>query len=105
MSHEKGVHKNFTIFTEQESPVLKSLRGQGWNKVILYWKETPTQMFSCEYFKISTKNDFEEHLHTATSENNKNIVLGKTTNHNVRCMINIIYRLRKTKIGYVEYEI
>ena len=30
-------------------------------------KETPTQVFSCEYCKISKNTDFEEHLRTASS--------------------------------------
>ena len=60
-------------------------------------------MFSCKYCKISSNNGFEEHLHTATSENNKNIFLGKATNDHG--MINMNYWLRKTKTGYVEYEI
>ena len=30
--HKKGAHKNSTIFTGQESPVLKSRLGEGWNK-------------------------------------------------------------------------
>ena len=88
-SIKKGVSKNFTIFTGQESPVLKPLLRQGWNKVILYLEETPTQMFPCEYCKISSNNCFEEHRHTATSENNKNIFLRKATNHNDHYMINI----------------
>ena len=39
-------------------------------------------MFSCEYCKIFSNNCFEEHLHMATSENYKNIFLGKATRHN-----------------------
>ena len=38
-------------------------------------------MFRCEFCKISSNNCFEEHLHTATSENNKNTFLGKATDH------------------------
>ena len=34
------------------------------NKVL---KETPTQMFCCEYCKVSKNNYFEEHLRTAAS--------------------------------------
>ena len=71
MFHKKGVHKNSTIFTEQESPVLKSRLG----KVEI----NAAQMFSCEYCKIFSNNCFEEHLHMATSENYKNIFLGKAT--------------------------
>ena len=33
-------------------------------------KETPTQMFSCEYWKIFNNICFEEHLCTTSSENN-----------------------------------
>ena len=33
----------------------------------LYYKETPTQLFSCEYCEISKNTYFEEHLRTATS--------------------------------------
>ena len=31
-------------------------------------KETPTQMFSCEYWEISKNSYFEEHLRAAASE-------------------------------------
>ena len=34
----------------------------------LFWKETPTQLFSCEYCEIFKNTYFEEHLRTATSE-------------------------------------
>ena len=33
----------------------------------LYYKETPTQVFSCEYCEISWNTYFEEHLRTAAS--------------------------------------
>ena len=64
--HKKAVLKNFAIFSG--SPVLKSHLGRGCNKVAgrkglqLYWKEAPTQMFSCEYCKISNNTYFEEHI-------------------------------------------
>ena len=56
-SHQKccikeGIHKNSTVFTGKHlfsslfSPVLESLQ--------LYQKETPTQVFSCEYCEHST---------------------------------------------------
>ena len=77
-----------TLQLSQESPVLKSLLGQGRNKVILY-QETPTLMFSCEYCKISNNTCFEEHLRKATSENNKKRFLGKATGHNEHYMINM----------------
>ena len=44
---------------------LQTLRLQG---LQLYEKQTPTQTFSCEYFKIFQITYFEEHMHTATSE-------------------------------------
>ena len=31
----------------------------------LYYKETPPQVFSCEYCEIFKNIDFEEHLQTA----------------------------------------
>ena len=34
----------------------------------LYLKEAPTQMFSCEYFKILKNTYFEEPLWTAASK-------------------------------------
>ena len=34
----------------------------------LYQKETPTQVFSCEYYEISKSSYFEEHLWTAASD-------------------------------------
>ena len=59
MFHKKGVHKNSTIFTGQESPVLKSCLGQGWNKC-------STDVF---LWILNFLVSFEEHLQTATSEN------------------------------------
>ena len=32
-----------------------------------YWKETPIQMFSCEYWEIFKNTFFEKHLRTAAS--------------------------------------
>ena len=47
-------------------------------------------MFSCEYCKISNNTCFEEHLHTAASENNnKKRFLGKDTSYNDHYMINM----------------
>ena len=54
-------------------------------KYELYKKETPTQMFSCEYC-----NFFGECLQTAASgNNNKKSFLGKATGHNDHYMINL----------------
>ena len=53
-------------------------------------KETPTQMFSCEYCKIFNNICFEEHLCMTASENNdKKRFLGKATGHNDHYMINM----------------
>ena len=72
-----------------ESSLLKSLLGWGWNKEIL------TQMFSCEYCKISHSTCFEEHLCMAASENNK-IFLRNATCHNDHYMINMGGQRSKT---------
>ena len=53
-------------------------------------KKIPTEMFSCEYCKISNSTCFEEHLRTTASENNnKKRFLGKATSHNDHYMINM----------------
>ena len=36
-------------------------------KISQYLQETPTQVFSCEYYEISKNTYFEEHLQTAAS--------------------------------------
>ena len=56
-------------------------------------------MFSSEYSKNFSNNCFEEHLHTATSENYKNIFLGKATGHNDHYMINMGGQIQRPKIG------
>ena len=56
-------------------------------------------MFSCEYSEIFSNNCFEEYLHTATSENYKNIFLGKATGHNDHYMINMGGQIQRPKIG------
>ena len=46
----------------RKTPVLKSLFGkEPWKLVILLKKNTPTQMFSCEYCKVFKKILFKEH--------------------------------------------
>ena len=85
-SIKKNFQKNFAVFTA--IPVFKALVGQGWNKVT--GREAPTQIFSCEYCKISSNTCFEEHLRTTPCENNnKKRFLGKTTGHNDHYMINM----------------
>ena len=58
-------------------------------------KETPTQVFSCEYCKIFKNTYFEEHLRTAASgftgfrDFPSNIYLFKFNNRNIRKMCEI----------------
>ena len=66
MFYKKGFLKHFTIFTEKHLCWPASLQ--------LYLKETPTQVFSCEYYEIVKNIYFEEHLRTATLEDLKNIL-------------------------------
>ena len=61
-STKKGALKNFAVFTGKH--MCWSLFLLRFNK--LYQKETPTQVFSCEYFEIF-KAYFEEHLRRAAS--------------------------------------
>ena len=66
MFYKKGFLKHFTIFTEKHLCWPASLQ--------LYLKETPTQVFSSEYYEIVKNIYFEEHLRTATLEDLKNIL-------------------------------
>ena len=65
MFYKKGALKNFLIFTEK-TPVLFFflIKLQAFR---LYQKETPTQVFSCEYCEIFKSNYFEEHLRMTAS--------------------------------------
>ena len=54
---KKSFLKNFEYLQELFKIILQ-----------LHDKETPTQMFSCEYWKISKSTYLEEHLRTAASE-------------------------------------
>ena len=56
-SIKKPFRKNFEYLQELLKIILE-----------LYYKETPTQMLSCEYWKISKNTYLEEHLRTAASE-------------------------------------
>ena len=59
VSFKKAVLKNFAIFTGKQLL---------WNPFFqLYQKETPTEVFSCEYCEIFKNTYFEEHLQTAAS--------------------------------------
>ena len=63
VSFKKAVLKNFAIFTGKQL---------FWNPFFqLYQKETPTEVFSCEYCEIFKNTYFEEHLLTADSEGMK----------------------------------
>ena len=62
--NKKPVLKNFAIFKGKHlcwSLFLIKLQG-----LQLYLKDTPTQVFSCEYCEIFKKTYFEEYLQTAT---------------------------------------
>ena len=56
-SIKKPFRKNFEYLQELLKIILQ-----------LYYKETPTQMFSCKYWKISKNTYLEEHLCAAASE-------------------------------------
>ena len=80
-SMKKPVRKNFAIFTgttcvevsfgDEVEIKLQAVR------CVTLLKRDSTQMFSCEYYKISNNSCFEEHLRTAASENDKKDVLEK----------------------------
>ena len=44
----------------------------------LFKKETPTQMFSCEYCEIFKSTYFDEHLRTAASKEYKILIVTNT---------------------------
>ena len=78
---KKCVLKNFALLTGKK-PVLESL----FDKVAVlqpidFIKETPTQVFSCEYCEILKSIYFEKHLQTTAStlvifsQENNNVVL------------------------------
>ena len=65
----KAVLKNFAIFTGKYlcwSFFLIKLQD---SRPITLLKETPTQVFSCEYYNIFKNTYFEKHLPTAASVN------------------------------------
>ena len=73
-SKKKDAVKNFVILTEKQlgwSLFLKSCRTKG---LQLYWKETPTQLFSCEYFEIFKNTYFKKHLWTIASVNSRTVI-------------------------------
>ena len=63
MFSKTGVLKNFAIFTGKK-PVLKPLFGKvsGLKGCVFIQKETPTQVFFCEYYKIFKNSFFIEGL-------------------------------------------
>ena len=57
----------------------------------MLFKKTPTKIIFRGYCQISNNTCFEEHLGTATSENNdKKRFLGKATGDNDHYMINMV---------------
>ena len=62
--YKKTVRKNFAIF------IRKYLYWSPFSffQKRFYQKDTPTQVFSCEYSEISKNTYFEEHVRTAASE-------------------------------------
>ena len=53
--------KNFERFTGKHLP----------SGLQVYYKETPTQVFSCEYCEIFQNSYFEEHMQTTASDSYK----------------------------------
>ena len=53
--------KNFERFTGKHLP----------SGLQVYYKETPTQVFSCDFCKIFQNSYFEEHMQTTTSDSYK----------------------------------
>ena len=60
-SMKKGVHRNFTKFTG------KHLRQNLFQNFNFIKKETPVQVFSCEFCEISKNTFFTEHHWTIAS--------------------------------------
>ena len=60
----QSVLKNFSNFTGKKTPFLESLFNKvaGLKACIFNNKETPTQVFSCEYCEIFKNSFFIEHL-------------------------------------------
>ena len=81
MLFKKGVLKNFALFIGKHLwwslflihlQALRPVFPSYLNFIMqLYLKETPAQVFSCEYCKIFKNTYFEEHLRTAASIKNK----------------------------------
>ena len=71
MFHKKEVFVKIPQFSQDRDHLCWSLI---WDKVEI----NAAQMFSCEYCKIFNNNCFEEHLHTATSENYKKHISWKS---------------------------
>ena len=88
---KKAVRKNFAIFTRI------TCVGDPFGTRLL--KETPIQMLSCDYCKISNNTCFKEHLGMTASENSKKKrSLGKATSHNDHYMM-INMSIQRPKIG------
>ena len=72
-SIKKAVLKNFAIFTGKH--LCRSLFFIKLQALQLYQKETPTQVFFCEYCEIFKNTYFEKHLRTTASENTPTVML------------------------------
>ena len=72
MFHKKKVFIKIPQFSQDRNYLCWSLV---WGKVEIL---NAAQMFSCEYCKIFSNNCFEEHLHTATSDNYKKHISWKS---------------------------
>ena len=66
-SVKKSVLKNCSIFTGKHLCWTIFLTKLQARRSQLFWEETPTQVFSCEYCKILKKTFLAEHLRTTAS--------------------------------------
>ena len=74
-SLKKAIFKNFANFTRKHlSWSLFLMRLQGWD-LQLYSKQTTTQVFSIEIYKILKNTEFEEHLRTTATVISKSRML------------------------------
>ena len=62
---KKAVLKNFALSTGNTCVGVRFLKSCRPLDLQLYEKDTPAQVFSCEYFRIFSSTYFEKHLQTA----------------------------------------
>ena len=97
--YRKAVLKDFAIFAGinlRWSLFLIKLCPQ------LYWKETPTQVFSCEYCEIFKSTYFEKHLRTAASAYWW-LYFEKVFSHKVE-KIDLIHKCKKNRFGHIYWK-